>query len=215
MKRVFNKFREFRGNQEGNATIEFVILFPAFMFLFLTGFEAGYYMVRNVALERAVDIAIRDVRLGNGNASGQVPGYAALKMRICEEAAIIPDCMRSVKVELKPINVGQGNVAAATAGGTKCIDADAPPNAKQDGFYDTGAQNQMMLVRICAITQPLFPTTGIGVGMRIDNKGNYAIVASNSFVNEPGQRTTAAGGGNAGGGNAGGAGGNAGGIGAP
>jgi len=34
-------FARFRRGQDGNATIEFVFLFPAFIFLFLTGFEAG------------------------------------------------------------------------------------------------------------------------------------------------------------------------------
>lgn len=212
MKRVLNKFRAFRGDQDGNATIEFVILFPAFMFLFLTGFEAGYYMVRNVALERAVDIAVRDVRLGNGTGQGNVPGYAELKQRICDKTMIIPDCMATMKVELTPIDVGQGNVAAATAGGRKCIDADAPPDVNQDGAYDIGTANKMMLVRVCSITQPLFPTTGIGVGMKIDNHGNYAIVASNSFVNEPGNRSMATTNGN---GNGGGNGNGNGGIGSP
>ena len=213
MKCVVNKLRRFRRKQDGNASIEFVILFPAFMFLFLTGFEAGYYMVRNVALERAVDIAVRDVRLGNGNASGQVPGFAALKKRICDEAGIIPDCMRTVQVELQPIPRGVGSVNNVTGGVVRCIDADAPPNTTQQGAFDIGAQNQMMLVRVCAISQPLFPTTGIGVGMRMDQKGNYAIVAATAFVNEPGQRSVGTGGANGtGGGASGGTGGGNGGV---
>ena len=123
MKCVVNKLRRFRRKQDGNASIEFVILFPAFMFLFLTGFEAGYYMVRNVALERAVDIAVRDVRLHNGNASGQVTGFAELKKRICDEAGIIPDCMRTVQVELQPIPRGVGSVNNVTGGVVRLVAA--------------------------------------------------------------------------------------------
>lgn len=62
MRRVLNKFSGFADRQDGSATIEFVILFPGLMMLFLMGFEAGYYMVRNVSLERAVDMTVRDVR---------------------------------------------------------------------------------------------------------------------------------------------------------
>ena len=46
----------------------------------------------------------------------------------------------------------------------------------------------MMMVRVCALSKPLFPTTGIGVGMQVDGDGNYAIVATTAFVNEPGNR---------------------------
>lgn len=185
---VVSKFRAFREREEGNATIEFVLLFPTFIFLFLTGFEAGYYMVRNVALERATDIAIRDVRLSNG----QVPGWDALKQRICDEAGIIPDCVRTLQVEMRPIPKGQGGVATAVGTGTvRCIDTGAPANVDQTGSYTAGTENQMMLVSVCSLTKPLFPTTGIGVGMKVDEEGNYALVATTAFVNEPGNRAMA------------------------
>ena len=196
-----NKFRKYRDDQDGNATIEFVFLFPAFIFLFLTGFEAGYYMVRNIALERAVDVAIRDVRLGNGSTAGQVPGYAALKRRICDEAGIIPDCMRTVQVELQPVPRTPGGVASVAGGSVRCIDLDAPPATNQQGAYDIGFESQLMLVRVCALSKPLFPTTGIGVGMKVDGQGNYSIVSTTAFVNEPGTRSIGAG--SAGGGNSG------------
>lgn len=182
---VVNKFRGFREKEEGNATVEFVLLFPTFIFLFLTGFEAGYYMVRNVALERATDIAVRDVRLSNGN----VPGWAALKRRICDEAGIIPDCMRTLQVEMRAVPKGQGGVATAVGNGqVRCVDTGAPAGVDQTGFYSLGSENQMMLVSVCSLSKPLFPTTGIGVGMKIDQEGNYALVATTAFVAEPGNR---------------------------
>ncbi|WP_413716949.1 TadE/TadG family type IV pilus assembly protein [Silicimonas sp. MF1-12-2] len=188
---LVNKLKTYKDDQNGNATIEFVVLFPAFVFLFLTGFEAGYYMVRSMALERAVDVAIRDVRLGNS--SGQVPGYAALKRRICEEVSVIPDCMQSVQVELQPVPNSPGAVASVAGDTIRCVDRNAPPNTNQQGAYDAGSANQMMLVRVCALSEPLFPTTGIGVGMRVDGQGNYAIVTTTAFVNEPGARVIGSG----------------------
>lgn len=190
---VVNKFRGFRDREEGNATIEFVLLFPTFIFLFLTGFEAGYYMVRNVALERATDIAIRDVRLSNGN----VPGWTALKQRICDEAAIIPDCMRTLQVEMRPVPKGQGGIASVVGNGAvRCIDTGAPDGTDQTGFYSAGNENQLMMVAVCSLSQPLFPTTGIGVGMKVDQEGNYALVATTAFVAEPGNRAMGQGNGN-------------------
>ena len=186
MSGLFNKYRSFKDQQEGSATIEFVFLFPAFMFLFLTGFESGYYMVRNVMLERAVDVAVRDVRLGNGN----VPSFVALKQRICEQASIIPDCTNNVQIELQPVAITPGSTAPLRTA-FKCVDKMSNDDPLTGTTYDVGSENQMMVVRVCALSKPLFPTTGIGVGMRVDAEGNYAIVATTAFVNEPGNRSIA------------------------
>lgn len=183
MSRFLNKYRNFRNAQEGNATIEFVFLFPCFIFLFLTGFEAGYYMVRNVMLERAVDVAVRDVRLGNG----RVPTFAALKTRICSETAVIPDCLNSLQVELQPVDIAPGGIAAI-AGPVRCIDTASDADPLTGTVYNVGDANNLMVVRVCALAQPLFPSTGIGVGMRVDAEGNYALVATTAFINEPGNR---------------------------
>jgi hypothetical protein len=187
LRRPLQCLRRFRKRDDGTASIEVVILFPAFIFLFLTGFEAGYYMVRNIVLEHATDIAIRDVRLSNG----QVPGWAALKKRICDEAGIIPDCMRTLQIEMQPIPKTPGGVATAAGGAIRCIDTGKPANVDQQGFYSAGTENQLMLVRVCSLVQPLFPTTGIGVGMKKDAQGNYALISTTAFVNEPGNRATA------------------------
>lgn len=191
---VCRGLRRFRRKQDGSATIEFVILFPAFMFLFLTGFESGYYMVRNVMLERAVDLAARDVRLSNGS----MPDIDGLKQAICSETVMMPDCLSSLQIELEPIDRVPGSVAALTTGGVRCIDKDAPPDVDQSGNYSVGVQNQLMLMRVCALSKPIFPTTGIGVGMKIDTQGNYAMIATTAFVNEPGNRNVIASGGTGG-----------------
>ncbi|MFV2034455.1 MAG: TadE/TadG family type IV pilus assembly protein, partial [Halocynthiibacter sp.] len=38
--------RRFRRGEKGNVTIEFVIIFPVFMIIFLSAFEAGVLMTR-------------------------------------------------------------------------------------------------------------------------------------------------------------------------
>jgi len=176
----------FRGGENGNATIEFVFLFPAFMFIFMMGFEAGFYMVRNVMLERGIEIAVRDVRLGNG----KVPSFTFLKQKICAQAAIIPDCMNSVQVEMQPVAIAPGGTTPVRTS-AKCVDRLSTEDPLTGTTYNVGTENQMMMVRVCALSKPIFPTTGIGVGMQVDGDGNYAIVATTAFVNEPGNRAFA------------------------
>ena len=183
-----NRYLSYKKSEDGTATIEFVLLFPVFIFLFLMGFEAGYYMVRTVMLERAVDLAVRDVRLGNGN----IPQYTHLKANICAQAGIIPDCMNSIQVDMREID--------AVPGGTTEVRGDAVCNDKtkdaafneSNTYYDVGSSNNVMMLRVCAMTEPLFPTTGIGLGMRAnEDSTDVAIVATSIFVNEPGPRSMA------------------------
>ena len=188
MNMLFKCFRKFRKQQDGTASVEFVLLFPIFMFVMLTGFESGFYMVRNVMLERAVDVAVRDVRLGNTiNAPGQPPELAALKQRICDEATVFPDCMNLLQVALRPVAIEPGGVAAIK-NSLRCIDAAADDEVPQSTHYDTGTENSLMVVQVCALSKPLFPASRLGAGMVRDTEGNYALVTINSFVNEPGER---------------------------
>jgi hypothetical protein len=48
----------------------------------------------------------------------------------------------------------------------------------------TGGQNQLMLVKACAIFNPIFPSTGLGLQLVRDD-GGYAVTAFSAFVNEP------------------------------
>ncbi|NND17888.1 MAG: pilus assembly protein, partial [Silicimonas sp.] len=189
MKRVIDKFARFARKQEGNATIEFVILFPGLMTLFLMGFEAGYYMVRNVSLERAVDITVRDLRLSNG----ALPDLNEFKQRLCTQASVFDDCANLVTVDVEPIARGSGGIAAIANGPVRCIDRNGTPQNNGNGnspteTYNMGAMNEMMVMRVCLMTDPLFPTSGLAVGMKMETNKKYAIVATTAFVTEPGSR---------------------------
>ncbi|MEM8802881.1 MAG: TadE family protein [Pseudomonadota bacterium] len=173
-------------SEDGTATIEFVFLFPIFMFLFTVGFEAGLYMVRNVLLERGVNIAVRDVRLGND----KVPDFDALRANICANAGPVPDCLDRLQIEMQTIPIAPGGVATLQSA-ARCVDRQSTDSPLIGTIYDVGAENSMMIVRACLLQQPIFPSTAIGVGLGVDTEGNYAIVATTAFVNEPGNRNFA------------------------
>ena len=184
---LFKKFRRFRRKEDGSATIEFVILFPAFMSIFLLGFESGFFMVRNVLLERAVDITIRDVRLGNG----RVPEFDDLKANICDAALIIPDCVDKLQIEMQSVEIVPGAIDPLR-GRALCVDTTSDEDQSQFTTFDLGEQNSMMIVRVCSLMEPFFPTTRLGAGLGVDTEGNIAMVVTSAFVNEPGTRATAA-----------------------
>ena len=183
MNGVFSLLRRFRAEQDGNSTIEFVVFFPALMSLFLMGFEAGYYMVRSVMLERSVDISVRDVRLS----SNDLPDFDAFKQSICEKTLLVSDCQNSLLVEMQQVDAVPGAVASVGQV-TRCVDKESDDDPLSYTTYDIGAENQIMLVRVCALVKPFFPTSRLGAGMVRDNSGNQAIVAKAAFVTEPGLR---------------------------
>ena len=185
MKSIIKRFVRFGKKEDGTATVEFVFIFPAFLAVFLLGFESGYFMLRGVMLERGVDVAVREVRLANGN----VPDLATLKTNICNVAGMLPDCENSLQIEIRPVAPVPGGVADL-GNEVSCIDKrEDLDNEANDTIYNTGSGNQLMMVRVCALSQPLFPTTPLGAGLKIDNFGNYALVSETAFVNEPDQST--------------------------
>lgn len=80
--------RRFLRNETGSSTVEFCILLPAFLALFISSYEAGLLMVRNVMLERGVDLAVRDLRLG----TPEPPTFEEFKQSICDNSLIIANC---------------------------------------------------------------------------------------------------------------------------
>jgi len=168
--------RRISGDESGTATLEFVIIVPVFLTIFMSAFEAGLLMTRQVMLERGMDMSIRNLRLG----SWTDPTHDMLKTEICRIAAIIPDCMDTVMLELRPISTTTWNFLSADA---TCVERDEPIQPVTE--FNVGIENEMMLVRACAIFDPIFPMTGLGLNLPTDSGGAYALIASSAFVNEP------------------------------
>lgn len=162
--------------ENGNATIEFALLFPAFITLFLVVVETGLLLTRGVMLDRAVDMSMRDLRLGTLNPMT----HDNLKDDICINSVIIPNCVDSLLLELRPIST---TTWEPLSNDVTCVDRseDIQPVLE----FDPGQSNEMMLVRVCAVFDPFFPTTGLAAQMQLDATGAYALVATSAYVNEP------------------------------
>jgi hypothetical protein len=165
-------------NEDGSSTVEFVIVLPAFLMIFLSAFESGMMMVRNVMLERAVDMSVRELRLGGAT----VPDFDQLKGLICFYSVVIADCDQVIQIELEPIDTLGWDL---NRGDARCIDQSTTINPVDETIYAVGQNNDLMLVRVCALFKPMFPSTPLGMEMPDDGNGNYALVATTAFVNEP------------------------------
>lgn len=170
--------RRFRKSENGSATIEFVITFPVFLVLLLSGIELGIVSVNHVMLERAVDMTVRDIRLGTGDA----PEHDEIKDIICERAGFIKDCSSNLRLEMIQVDP-RAWVAIRTE--ADCTDASEPVSPVRS--FVQGQENELMILRACAKISPVFPTSGLGKSLADtgDGGGQYALVAMSAFVQEP------------------------------
>ncbi len=165
-------------SEDGTATIPFLMFMPLFLMLVTSSVEMGLLMIRHVMLERSLDMAVRDLRLGAWNPP---PDATQIKKRVCNGAGLIPDCMNVMAVELRRVSKATWSPLSA---GAMCTNRDDLITA-DDNYIFNGSSNDLMLIRVCVKFKPIFPMTGLGAQMPKDPSGEYALVSSTAFVNEP------------------------------
>lgn len=173
--------RRFWNCERGTASLEFVIVFPIFFGFFLMTYESGMVNAQHVMLERGVDMAVRDVRIGRI----ATPTPARLRERICEAARIIPDCVNQLQLEMVKRNP---RAWTDITGKVECIDRSI--EVQPVVTFTNGDNNDMMVLRACVRIDPLLPTTGLGKAIVQGNSsdaagGSLALVAHSAFVVEP------------------------------
>ncbi|MEL7025798.1 MAG: TadE/TadG family type IV pilus assembly protein [Pseudomonadota bacterium] len=177
LRRLINRFRR----EDGTATVEFAILFMPFMILLASSYEIGMANVRHVMLERGTDLAVRQIRLNTGSA----PSKEQLRKMVCNNAGIIPDCMNVLEIDLRAVDK---STYAMPPNKSECLDRNEEnPTEVINPLvrYQNGVQDELMIIRFCAVIDPLFPTFGLGYSMPKDNSGGYRLFSTTAFVNEP------------------------------
>lgn len=173
---IKQSLRRFTRDEDGLVSAEFMILFPLFMALMVMSLELSLITLRHTMLERGLDMAVRDIRLGTGTA----PTHDAIKDRICEEAYVITNCAESVRLEMVPTDMRDLSTLGDTVQCTDKEETGAPVLS-----FTPGQQNQLMFLRACAKYDPIFPTWQLARALSRDSSGQIAIVAMSAFVQEP------------------------------
>ena len=170
------ELRRFLREEGGNASVEFVLVFPAYLALMLMSIELGFVTLRHTLLERGLDIAVREVRLGTGTA----PQHDEIKDLICQNSLMIRDCATTLRLEMRSADIRAFNSLDTTA---DCTDAAEPTKPVKQ--FVNGQQNQLMLLRACLRFDPLFPDDALGSALTKDASGQSSIVSMTAFVQEP------------------------------
>ncbi|GGE00273.1 Flp pilus assembly protein TadG [Gemmobacter megaterium] len=177
VRRLSSRLRRFAQAEQGSVTLDFVLMLPLVLTILLASFEAGYSMLRLVMLERALDITVRDLRVG---AMGTSPTHDQVRDRFCDEVMLMPACRSELKLEMRLIN--RANWTGFTTSPT-CIDRTTNINPALS--FTQGGTNDIVTIRACAVFDPFFPTTRFGLRLDLDASGGYQLAANSTFVNEP------------------------------
>jgi hypothetical protein len=171
-----NRLRHRMWREDGTATMEFVLVVPVFITIFMASFESGLMMVRQVLLDQAVDMTMRELRLGHYPMATE----DTLRTEICSRTIIFSNCESNMMIELDRVSTANWIMPGTPA---TCINRDA--EIQPVVALTIGQQNDVMIVRVCEIQDAIFPTTGIGLSLAVDSQGGYALVSRSAFVIEP------------------------------
>jgi TadE-like protein len=176
MMRGFSFLSRFWKREDASATVEFVIVFPLVLIVFIAAFETAMLLTRQVMLEKALDGAIRYLRL----TSGVSVTHDAIRANICDNTPVLPDCENSLLLDIRVID--QVTYALPDYQ-LLCVDRSGTVTPANQ--FNPGAENQLMLVRACAAVDRILPISGLGLDLTQDDTGAIHLLAASIFVNEP------------------------------
>ncbi len=173
---IRKNIRDFARSEDATATIEFVIVFPVVMILFIAVFETSMILTRQVMLERSLDSAVRVLRL----TSNLTTTHDEIRENICANTLVISNCNEVLILDLRVIDTTNYLLPPVES---LCVDrAGSVSPANQ---FDPGVENELMLIRACAIVDRILPFSGFGLNMTRDDTGGIHMTAASVFVNEP------------------------------
>lgn len=168
--------RRFGRNEDGNMVVEFALGVPLIFTLFMTSVEMGIYTMRQMFLDRGVDLTVRSIRLNTGAATD----HSDLKNMVCDFAGFLEDCDATLRLSMNPIDIRSFDGAE---GPSDCVDVSQPLTPLQSFVH--GGEHEMMLIRACYQFKPVFPSSGLGYALAKDGSGRSKMVSFSAFVQEP------------------------------
>ncbi|MGH1577594.1 TadE/TadG family type IV pilus assembly protein [Planktotalea sp.] len=183
MIQFLNRILRFKNAERGNVTVEFALVFPVFILILTSSIEMGVITIRQTLLERGLDIAMREVRIG----TGAQYSHDEIRDMICDGAVIFDDCQANLRLEMIPNDPREYTSLPNTV---DCAAQEAAENGGWDVInpvrdFEMGSSNELVIVRACMLYDPVFPTSELALQRTTDQNGKSALVAVSAFTQEP------------------------------
>ena len=185
MSNLRSHVRAWLRREDGNAAMGFALIFPLFFALFAASFEIGLYTIRQTILERAVDITVRSIRLGQM----VDPKHDDIKDMICSNAPSLSDCQETLKVDVTRVETTTWTMPV---GDGTCRDRSQELDPPGNVDPNPQARQVLMVMQVGYVAEAIFPGTGIAAGLQRETvdangvgSGGYRVMAATAFLNEP------------------------------
>lgn len=173
-----DRLRQFRRNEEGSFAVEFALFFPLLLLILLTTIELGLIQLRGSMLERALDLTVRDLRLGTGSSFS----HDEVRDNICERAGFVDDCQTQMRLELVQVDPFAWTDIDPVP---DCVNTSTVADINPVRSFENGQSNELMFIRACMTFNPFMPTWGLGAALPKDGEGRIKLYAASAFVQEP------------------------------
>jgi hypothetical protein len=164
--------------EDGAVTIEFLVMFPAALLIMFVAGESAAVSIRKTNLDRALEMTIREVRLG----IVKNPTAASLRSTICQRMNNPNNCSNDLTLEMNVVNTLTTNMPVPSLTAT-CVNRSAAINTQPN--FNAGAANQLVLVRACYVIDVMFPTSVASATVADSIGTEHRLISTTAFVNEP------------------------------
>ncbi len=177
--RALSKLKHCLSRENGSASIEFITIMPIAMSILLAAGESSMVSLRKTALDRALDMTVRELRLGQiAN-----PTVAELRTRICNRLNVLEDCAENLTLELTVRSTSTTGIVTVPNLTDLCVNRAS--NIAPVLLFQPGAANDLVLVRACLVQDYFFPTTANQISLENQEGNEFRLIATTAFVNEP------------------------------
>jgi len=175
---IKQRLTKFRRDESGQMVVEFALVIPLVFTIFMTSVELGIYQMRQMFLDRGLDMAVRLVRL---NTSAQYQ-HDDIKDMVCQFSGFLENCDEQLKLEMISADL---RTFSGLPSGADCTDASKPVQPSRN--FVNGQQHEMMMLRACYKFRPVFASSGLGheLADHGDDAGMAKMVSLTAFVQEP------------------------------
>ena len=175
--RMKNILRRFRQEEKGAVfLIEFAIMAPMLFFMFFFGFELSMHSIRQMQLDRGLEVTTREVRLNTSFAFD----HDSLKQAICANSGGLDKCNENLRLEMVTRNA-RGFVPMPE--NADCINSSEEVNPVRG--WSLGKEHELMLMRACYRFIPMWGQFGLGAQLDGNGDGYAEMVSISAFVQEP------------------------------
>ena len=174
--RMASLLRRFAHRRDGMAAVELGLIGPVFFAMIFAIIDVGGLLAQSMLLDRAVDKAVRTVRVRGGLTT---ISQTQFRDSVCSGMMLYATgCADRLTVEMSVIK----STANFPSSSVPCVTKDVPQPTVN---FNTGARSDMVFVRACYLVDPLVPILGSGLGLPRNDSGGFNVVTTSGFVNEP------------------------------